>query len=195
VENHPFTPLLDPDEVLLWSGQPRQGIFLQASDIFLIPFSLVWGGFAIFWEITALGIFSVANHHPNSSPIGYVFPLFGIPFVLVGLYFIFGRFFFDAAQRRGTWYGITNRRLIISKSSFNSSVNSLDFLTLTNLNLVERKDNSGDVVFGTPVSTIFANSSWPGSRRYPLPLGFYLVPQARRIYNLVREAQQAALKK
>ena len=44
------------------------------------------------------------------------------PFVLVGLYMIFGRFFIDAAQRNRTWYGITNRRLIIAKSLFNRSI-------------------------------------------------------------------------
>jgi hypothetical protein len=36
---------LNSDEV--WTGSPKQGIMFKANDIFMIPFSLMWGGFAI----------------------------------------------------------------------------------------------------------------------------------------------------
>jgi hypothetical protein len=188
---------LDPGEKLLWSGQPKQGVRLQSSDLFMIPFSLMWGGFAIFGEASVLGLTGLSHHgpHPNSNQGPPLFmALWGIPFVLIGLYVIFGRFFYDAAARDKTWYGVTDRRLIILKSLFTSNVNSFDYATLTNLNLVERGDRSGDILFGTPSSmSAFSNTSWPGSGRYAVP-GFYLLPEARNVYNQIRTIQQQARK-
>jgi hypothetical protein len=39
---------------LLWSGRPRQGVFLHSRDAGMIPFSLMWGGFSFFWEFKAV---------------------------------------------------------------------------------------------------------------------------------------------
>ena len=192
----PLDSFLDPGERLLWSGQPKQGVRLQPGDALMIPFSLMWGGFAIFWEIMALGI-GAHTRHANVGPgalVSYIFPLWGIPFVLIGLYMIFGRFFYDAASRKKTWYGVTDRRLIVMKLLFNSKVNSYDYLNLTNLNLVERADRSGDILFGTPFPMAsFSNASWPGSGRYAVP-GFYLLPNAREVFSRIQAAQQAARK-
>ena len=80
---------LEPDEKLLWYGRPAQGMKLRPQDAFLIPFSLLWGGFAIFWEIMALTGTIASGAAKESFGFVLIFPLFGIPFVLIGIYLIF----------------------------------------------------------------------------------------------------------
>ncbi len=48
-------------ERVAWSGRPVQGILFTARDIFLIPFSLIWCGFAVFWEASVLAMSGAAR--------------------------------------------------------------------------------------------------------------------------------------
>lgn len=105
---------LDPGARVIWYGQPRQGSRLRLQDSYLIPFSILWCGFATFWE------FSVV--HTNSP---FFFKLWGVPFVCVGLFFVFGRFLVDARGRARTHYGVTNERIVILSGDFALQTNSL----------------------------------------------------------------------
>ncbi len=173
---------LGPSENLLWSGEPRQGIFLRGSDAFLIPFSLMWGGFAIFWE------YSVVT--TNAPPF---FMLWGIPFVLVGLYMIFGRFWVDARQRANTAYGITSERIVIISGLFSKQTKSLSIDTLTDVSLTEKTGGIGTITFGQMPfwHAMYGNASWPGTGYRSVPQ-FELIPEARSVYDIIRSAQRAA---
>ena len=106
-----ITRELDPTERILWSGRPRQGLRLQASDAIAIPFSLMWGGFAFFWEGTVIHLFWTTPAGTR-GPLAF-FVLFGSVFATVGAYLVLGRFFADARTRARTWYAITDRRALI----------------------------------------------------------------------------------
>ena len=135
---------LQPDERLLWSGQPIRGVRLSAADAFLIPFSILWGGFAIFWESVVIA---------QGRPL--FFALWGIPFVVIGLYLMFGRFWFDAAQRARTFYALTDRRIIIVSGVFSHSTRSLNLRTLSDITLTKKQNGSGTISFG-PRNPMFA---------------------------------------
>lgn len=173
---------LESDERLLWSGIPKQGLVLRSSDALLIPFSLLWGGFAVVWETGVL----------NSQAPGF-FALWGIPFVLFGLYLIVGRFFVDARQRAATAYGVTNKRVLIVSGLFTRSVKSLALRTLTDMTLSERSDGSGTISFGSSPAwgQWFANTSWPGAATQQVP-AFDLIADAKAVYSQLRAAQSAA---
>ena len=110
--NSPITNLpaalqrqLAAGEQILWQGKPRQGLMLRSADAYLVPFSLLWCGFVIFWEWNVIRL---------GAPL--LFKLWGIPFVLVGLYLVAGRFFTDARRRAHTHYVLTTERLLIPKA-------------------------------------------------------------------------------
>jgi hypothetical protein len=84
--------VLAPGEDVLWTGTPKQGFMLHPFDALLIPFSLLWAGFAIFWETMAI---------KTGAPM--FFWLWGVPFVLVGIYMTIGRFFYDRYVRARTF--------------------------------------------------------------------------------------------
>jgi hypothetical protein len=170
---------LDANERLLWAGVPRQGFTLRGSDAFMIPFSLMWGGFAIFWETAVVG---------SKAPI--FFMLWGIPFVLMGLYIMFGRFFVDAWQRGATAYGITDRRVVISSGLLSRNVKSVALRTMSDVALSERRDGSGTIQFGSAPawSQWFAGTSWPGSGAQRGP-AFDMIEDAKTVYARVRSAQ------
>jgi hypothetical protein len=179
--NEEIRTQLSSNERLLWSGQPRQGLVLRGSDTFAIPFSLMWGGFAIFWESSVL----------NSNAPGF-FILWGIPFVIVGLYLIIGRFFVDARQRARTFYAVTDERIIIVTGVLNRNVKSLNLRTLSDISLTEGKSDEGSISFGG-VSQFYSRfggfSGWPGMNAQMGPR-FDLIAGAKTVYDIIRNAQR-----
>ena len=171
-------------EFLLWSGQPRQGIFLRATDAYLIPFSLLWCGFAIFWETGVI-----------YSEAPFFFRLWGIPFVLIGLYMVIGRFFVDWKQRAKTYYGVTNERVIIVSGIFSKQVKSMNLKTLFNISLDEKSNGSGTITFGLSIP----NSSWNNSpffrRNEPEVPCFDSIQDVKKVYEIIRNAERAQLNK
>lgn len=169
---------LAPLEHVLWSGQPRQGMVLRGSDLFQIPFSVMWCGFALFWEA------SVARSG------NAFFMLWGVPFVAVGLYIVFGRFFVEARQRARTFYAVTGQRVLIVSGVFSRSVKSLDLNGMPALTLSEGRGGRGSIVFGPEngVGAMFGGaSSWPGARQLATPR-FDLIEDPRRVYEIIRGA-------
>ncbi|MDH3976785.1 MAG: PH domain-containing protein [Deltaproteobacteria bacterium] len=177
-----FQQELSASERLLWSGKPQTGIVFRGSDVFLAPFSIMWCGFAIYWE------FSVVT---SNAP--FFFMLWGIPFVLVGLYMVFGRFYLDSMQRKKTFYGLTNERIIIISGLFGRKVKNLNLKTLSEVVLKEKSNRSGTISFGAgnPMYSMFGGTGWPGTGQH-LPPSFEMIPNVKDVYNMVRNAQKEA---
>lgn len=171
---------LDENENLIWAGRPKTGIVFRTADIFLIPFSVSWCGFAIFWFTSAL-----------TSGAPFFFAMFGIPFVIIGLIFVFGRFIIDAKQRENTVYGLTENRIIIKSGVYKKAIKSLNIRTLSDIEYVEKSDRSGSINFGpkNPMM-IWGNgmSWWPGVTVSP---SLDLIKEVRKVYTKIIEIQNS----
>jgi hypothetical protein len=172
---------ISPAERLLWSGMPRQGIRFRGGDLFAIPFSLLWGGFAIFWEYNVV----ISNKAP------FFFVLWGVPFVLVGIYIIAGRFFFDSYRRSQTYYAVTDQRLLILSGIWSREVKALSLQNLNEISLTERSDGGGDIAFGS-INSMYAmwrGPGWPGMDNRMVPT-FELLDDVRQVYDLIKQTQR-----
>jgi hypothetical protein len=169
-----------PAERLLWSGVPRPDGFRRRVRQ-ITRFGKVFAGFALFWMAVAAAMLWVL---PPASGIEFKsdsgetipvflqigFPLFGTPFLLVGVWL--ARAGTREARRAGrTAYAITDQRAIIWECSGNGVVRceSLDGREVRGADRTELPDGSGDLVFsaaadregaarlrvnGVPVSTV-----------------------------------------
>lgn len=98
-------------EHLLWRGQPRPGKLTRGFGIWL--FALPWTAFALMWEAFAFLPWVTALKTPDwlQWSFGIVFPLFGLPFIAVGLWMLWMPI--QALRRAGrTAYALTERRLL-----------------------------------------------------------------------------------
>lgn len=97
-------------ENLHWAGMPDPNVIFHSDDWATVPFTLVWTGFFVFWEGNALGYLGNSARHEGPS---WFMVLWGVPFLLMGQYIVWGRFFHDAWLKRRTYYGVTSRRVLI----------------------------------------------------------------------------------
>ncbi|NMB67493.1 MAG: PH domain-containing protein [Chloroflexi bacterium] len=171
---------LDPAERILWAGQPRQGWMLHPQDIFMIPFSLLWGGFAIFWFASVLFIGE-----------NIFFALFGVPFVLVGLYLIFGRFLYDRWARKNTFYALTNQRILIRNGGRVASLTSIHLTAIPEITFQEHREGRASFFFSAVPPQMGFSSARVRSQAGPF---FDQIENGQQVYQTLRRAQQDALR-
>jgi hypothetical protein len=172
-------------ERIAWRGQSGRGLVLTRRDLFLIPFSLLWCGFAIFWTVGATSI---------GAP-GF-FTLWGSMFICVGLYVVAGRFAVDAWIRSRTFYALTDQRILIARAAPFRKFTAINLAQLAEIDLVERANGRGTIRFGNE------EPAWGFGRRGgwgswspsldPTPQ-FLAIDDVRRVYDLVQRAIQQRL--
>ncbi len=130
-------------ETLIWAGAPIPWAFAR-EGLPIALFGLVFGGFAAFWIVAAAFITSAG---PGRAGIGSCFPLFGLPFLAVGLGLVASPLF-GYLRARGTLYAITDRRVLLFEGGTwgGLTIRTYRGEDLGALRRVERSDGSGDLV-------------------------------------------------
>ncbi len=171
---------LQSEEKLLWVGQPRQGLRFTASDLLALPFAVFWCGFVAVWEWIAI-----------RQQAGLIFVLWGVPFALVGLHMLVGRFFTDARRRSRTFYGLTSRRVLIIVHGSRKNVESYGLDALPQVTFSEGSNRRGTILlWGGPLANaLFAVAGGARNRRSVLPR-LDDIEDARSVYDRLIRAQE-----
>jgi hypothetical protein len=189
-----FQSDLLPAESLLWTGQPLRRVIFHTSDWFAIPFSLMWGGFALFWEWGASSQTSNSSHS-----VGTFFSLWGIPFVLIGQYMIWGRFLYTAWKKTRTFYAVTNKRVIVLNTATSRKITDAFMAGLTTVSVTTRADGIGTIEFAPEperASTWFNNRN-RGVTQMDIDLNrlvFFDIPEAKNVYQIIQSQREGAHK-
>ena len=162
---------LSSGEALLWAGKPNGRVIFHRSDLTMVPFSLLWGGFFIFWEAGVSGHGFMAGKHQDPS---FFMMLWGVPFVIIGQYLIWGRFLYAAWKKTRILYALTNERLFVFVRPPQQKIISLYLRSVPGIEKELRADGIGTLKFGDtpPISAgrgkktaaadgLYLNSSTP----------------------------------
>jgi hypothetical protein len=149
---------LQSGESLNWTGiaDPRRA-FTSAlpAALFGIPFA----GFALFWISAASGgTHAMSRSSTNSVTHAFsFFPLFGIPFLLVGLGIVLAPLW-AYLSALNTVYAVTNQRVMVITGTTTRTVKSCTPADIVSVDHRERTDGSGDVLIRTNAVTRTNNS-------------------------------------
>lgn len=165
---------LCPGETIVWTGRPNRGLRFTSLDWFFVPFSLLWGGFALLGIPWEAGV-----------PI-----LFALVFKTAGLYLIAGRFIVDIIRRSMLQYGLTDRSAVIISSFMGGSTLVVDLWSAPEISLRSRGGDEGSIYFDIPPSPFDRNNfqPWGGGPSVP---AFEFVPEAQRVYEFALGARSA----
>ncbi len=127
-------PMLRPGEKILWQGRPEKLRATRKADAFMIPFSIFWCGFAVFWEYNVIKI---------GAPVPFV--LFGLFFVCIGLYISVGRFLARRFVAKRTTYAVTDQKILRRQYK---KIDMQWLSTLPGISVETGEDGTGTILIG-----------------------------------------------
>ena len=161
---------LDPGETLLWQGAPATGLRFTVTGAVLSFFGIFFLGFSLFWVSMAAAMGG-----------GFLFPLFGLPFVGVGLWLVFGHWFFDAYTRKKTRYALTSKRALIARTVYGRRMESYPITPDSPIRLIS----------GTLDTVHFAQKTYRTSNGTSVKnIGFRYIEDGQDVFNLLRKVQE-----
>jgi hypothetical protein len=152
----PLPPALDQalrrelvtGERLLWQAQPLARKLRSGFGAWL--FAIPWTVFALVWESFSILPWLDSSKTPDGMKwtFGIAMPLFGLPFILIGLWMMWAPI--RAMRQAGnTVYGLTTRRLIRLIEGRKRSVESVMLDQIGPINRSESADGTGHLSIQT----------------------------------------------
>jgi hypothetical protein len=188
-----FGPDLLPGERVLWTGQPDPSVLFSPADRFLVPFSLLWGGFSFFWEAMVIASLLQGEDRSGNGGSLWMFVFFGIPFVVIGFYFIVGRFVAKRFRKKRTYYAVTTQRVLVLTHLRSRHLNAAFIDRIPSVQKSVRSDGIGTVHFGDVgwFQAQYQNTGMEffGGSQEPAP-AFFDIREAEYVYGLVNDVRK-----
>ena len=140
------------NENILWQGAPVKVPLLHKSDIFMIPFTLIFGGSLIFYAVIS-AVMMIKGQ-------SIMFSLIGITALLMGGYILFFRLWYRKKRIKKQLYFVTDKRVFAFDSMrdtviFDIPLSDTD-LYLGDKSLIVGDTNSiGDFVYNIGLDIFF----------------------------------------
>lgn len=163
-------PILRFGEKLRWSGRPDPAVRFAPADLLMVPVSLMFCGFTVVWEFLAI---------TNDAP--WFFALWGIPFMGVGLYFLFGRFIYKKRRKLKTVYALTDERAIILTGD--RSVQDIGLKGGPMKTVRSRDGRHASIIFGTGRNAAYQNTGLEFFNRGDQGFAFFDVAEADSLFR------------
>jgi len=164
---------LERDEKVVWSAMPKPRYFAgPAAGAF--AFAIPWTAFSVFWMAGAAG-FKIPQFNQGID----FFPLFGLPFFLIGIGMLSSPLWAYRKQLK-TVYLITDRRAITIDGGRTSTIRSYLPENLKDIFRREHRDGTGDVIIN--------RIAWKDSDgdKQMQDLGFLRIQNAKSVETMLK---------
>jgi hypothetical protein len=175
---------LAPGERILWSARPDPK---RMRAVFLIwTFAIPWTLFSLFWEGTALSamIAGFVKNDSNFTWLFIIFPIFGLPFVGIGLWMM-NKPFAALADARHTLHMLTDKRIMTLTMRGDKSLKSVEVNKCGPITRKEKPDGWGSLSIET------GSHRDSDGDKVTDTFALYGIPDVAKLERLLREAQQA----
>jgi len=136
--------VLQPGERVLWKGRPRRRFDFSGFALWI--FALPWTAFSLFWTFTAWRMTRIDSADGDAFTVmSYLFPLFGVPFILIGLAMMAAPVLAITLPGR-TLHAVTDRRVLRLVAGRLSTLRSIPGGTIATVTAKPRPDGSGTLV-------------------------------------------------
>ena len=168
-----------PGEKLIWADRPTSLRSHRRQHLATALFGIPYLAFSLFWTAAASGLLFGSG---TGSAIDFIFPMFGLPFIAVGLGLVLSPVWAGWKGAR-TVYALSDQRVIISEGGWSRAVKSWP---LWDVEKVVRMDRGVD-------GDIIVAESWiRGSRGgYLQKHGFLGIADAARVEHALLAAREA----
>lgn len=183
------------DEKLLWKGQPDRSVIFNKSDIFTMPFGLLWLGILSYnlyvaymhgtTDATVKVNDAVVASQQSAMLINFTF------MAIIGLMMTVGRLIARNIYKRCSYYAITNQRILFITKFFGKSFKSEYINTLTGMNKSIKRTGIGTIGFDCSSDNNLSTKSHLNRFTGMPPSSFCDIQDANKVYQMITELRHS----